>query len=121
MAAHLSIWGDQEEGTSFVVRGDARAPDLVLHLGILIRRLVVIFLVLVIIVLGRVLSSRLGEVDDSAPGAATAVDDVVEVDLVQAVLLIIIVVINCEVWLDVRCQIGGSHGWSYRARQSSAS
>lgn len=58
-------------------------------LHVLIRRLVVIFLVIVIVFIRRVLCGSLSEVDDLASGAAPAGHDVVEVDLGHVVFIFI--------------------------------
>lgn len=47
-----------------------------------------VVIILILVVVGGVLLGRLGKVDDTAAGAAAALDDVVEVNLLEAVLLL---------------------------------
>ncbi len=63
-------------------------PDhhLIGHLGILIRRSEVIILILILIIIHGVLLSGLGEVNDLATGTASSLDDVVQINLLQAIL-----------------------------------
>lgn len=80
----------------------SRIPRLLLsltrHLGVLGRRLKVV-IVLVVLVVGGVLGGGLGKVDFGTAGSAAALDNVVQVDLVGAVLNVVcqdvLVVLAC--------------------------
>jgi hypothetical protein len=73
------------------VRKESRDVHLVGHLGVLVLGGLEVLVVFLVLVLGRVLLRGLSEVDLGTTGAAT-LDDVVEVNLLQAVLI-------CTRWL----------------------